>query len=563
MRKILTFWLVFVLNFCFGQTQNLEETFSSPLKIPLVLAGTFGELRTNHFHSGLDIKTQGRQGLEVFAVDSGFIKRIRIQRYSYGKALYIEHANGYTSVYAHLKKFAPKIEAYVKAKQYENESYIIELFPGQDELKLEKGELIAYSGNTGGSLGPHLHFEIRDSFSRPMNPFLFGIKVKDTRAPLITALKAYPLSDSSQINQSQLPTELRFTQQADGSFLSENITVYGTIGFGIGAVDQQDAASNSNGIYKIESIFNGHPVFELKMDKFSFAETRYINRLIDYEHFEIHKRRIRKLFIEQNNPLSIYTQAVDNGILQLTEEGNTFIYHINVYDYAGNRSAVSIPITINRDSIIQPKQVEQTDFFAPANDHTNFQLGEFEIYIPKGAFYDNHYLDIKLEDNILQLHNDIYPVHKNISLKYDISSYAEADRAFLYLASLNYKDDLYYLNTSILHNKLSAWTNSLGRFTVGIDKTPPTITSSSLADGKWMSKYNKLQLKITDEDSGIKNYRATINGKFILMEYEHKTDLLTYDFADGIVTDTENLFKLIVTDNVGNSTTFTATFYRK
>lgn len=177
MKNILAVFLLFISTVALAQPNAPKDYFQNPLDVPLVLSGTFGELRSNHFHSGLDIKTQQRQGLDVVASAIGYVSRINIQHYGYGKALYVQHPNGYTTVYAHLKKFSPEIEAYVKKRQYANETYEIELFPEANELQVEANELIAFSGNTGGSGGPHLHFEIRDGSQRPMNPKLFGIEI--------------------------------------------------------------------------------------------------------------------------------------------------------------------------------------------------------------------------------------------------------------------------------------------------------------------------------------------------------------------------------------------------
>ena len=175
------------------------------MEIPLYLSGTFGELRSNHFHSGLDIKTQQREGLNVLTSADGYVSRIRVSHWGYGKALYVTHPNGYTTVYAHLKKFSTKIEAYLKKEQYKKESFEIQLYPKKGALQLSKGEIIAYTGSTGGFVSPHLHFEIRDKKSNPINPMLFGVSVKDDSAPRINTLIAYSLGSTSQINQSNAP----------------------------------------------------------------------------------------------------------------------------------------------------------------------------------------------------------------------------------------------------------------------------------------------------------------------------------------------------------------------
>ena len=546
----------------FAQEELPPDYFQKPLDIPLVLSGTFGELRSNHFHSGLDIKTQRKEGFKVFAAAEGSVSRIKIAHYGYGKALYITHPNGYVTVYAHLKKFAPKIEAYIKKQQYKKESFEIELFPNADVLEVTKGEVIAYSGNSGSSGGPHLHYEIRDRNSRPMNPFLFGVDIRDTKKPSVTRVMAYPLDENSAVNQSSNPIELRLTQQADGNFITENITAQGRIGFGVSTVDQQDLATNKNGIYTIETYINGNQNFGLQMDKFSFAETRYLNRMIDYGFFKKNKSRIQKLYLEKNNPLSIYTVMEDNGEL-FAADGLSYEYKIKIKDYKNNTTKIHIPILGKTDTISSPKTVNTTDHYVYADQNYNFQEGKFEVYIPKGALYEDTFLDLKVANDVLTFHNKETPLHKNAVISYDISGYTPEDREKLYLGSINYKNEVYYTGARIKDNKLTCATRTLGKYSIGMDKTPPKITAENSSKGKWMSKYRYLKFKISDDASGIKGYRATVNGKFILMEYDYKTKTLVHDFNDNVVTDTENNLKLIVTDNVGNSSTFETTFFRK
>ncbi|WP_299215966.1 M23 family metallopeptidase [uncultured Dokdonia sp.] len=563
-RGIVTHILfIFSTVFCFAQTDIPSDYFINPLDIPLVMAGTFGELRSNHFHSGLDIKTQRKEGLKVYASADGFISRIKISHYGYGKAIYIQHPNGYTTVYAHLKKFSPEIEAYVKDKQYKKENYEIEVYPTSGTIPVTQGELIAYSGNTGGSGGPHLHYEIRDVNARPMNPFLFGIDVTDTKPPKITKAFVYPLDENSYINRSQEPVELRISMQKDSSFIAEKIKAQGNIGFGISTIDQQNGANNKNGIYQIQTTVNGEENFLLTMDKFSFAETRYLNRMIDYGYFIKKRERVQKLFIEKNNPLSIYKNEVDNGILSITDS-LSYQYTIKVKDYAGNVTRVNIPIIGAIDTLVQPKTKMVTDHYAYANQPFTFSDGKFTVYIPKGALYDDTFLHLRASSDSLDFHQEETPLHKNAIISYDLSAYNEADREKLYIGRLNYKgDDIYYSGTQIKDNLLTTATRTFGTYTIGMDKTPPVITPKNVAEGRWMSKYRYLKFKIEDEDSGIKSYRATINGKYILMEYDYKTNTLIHDFNDNVVTDTENNLKLIVTDNVGNSATFETTFFRK
>ncbi|AEE20111.1 peptidase M23-like protein [Dokdonia sp. Hel_I_63] len=561
-KSILSFILFIVTTtLLFSQQDIPQDYFVNPLDGQLVLAGSFGELRSNHFHSGLDLKTQRREGLPVYASAAGTVTRIKISHYGYGKAIYVTHPNGYTTVYGHLQKFCDEIEEFVKNAQYKKESFEIELFPKKGELEIGQGEILAYSGNTGSSGGPHLHFEIRDANERPMNPFLFGLTAKDTRKPTINELRAYPVGENASINQNANPVSVRLTQKPDGSYLAENLNAHGEIGFAIGTIDQQDLANNKNGIYAITTAVNGQENFEVTMDKFSFAETRYLNRMIDYSLYKDKRKRVQKLFIEKNNPLSIYTKQVDNGVLNIIDS-LSYQYQINVRDYAGNNVIINVPIT-GKKGTITPADKSEIEDYVYSNQGYTYNDGKFEVYIPKGALYEDTFLNLKTEGDKLTLHEDLIPVHKNIAISYDLSSYNEEDRDKLYLGRIGYKGDVYYSNTRIKDNKLQISTRILGDYTIGKDTDSPIVKAVNITKGKWMSKYRYLKFEITDLTSGIKGYRATVNGKYILLEYDPKTKLLTHDFNDKVITDTENNLKLIVTDNVGNNTTFETTFFRK
>jgi len=552
-----------VVLFCNAQTPYPQDYFTSPLDITLVLSGTFAELRSNHFHSGLDIKTQGKEGFKTYAAAAGYISRIKISRYGYGKALYITHPNGYTTVYAHLQKFSPTIEAYVKKHQYLKEIFEIELFPKAEDLKVSAKELIAYTGNTGGSGGPHLHFEIRDKQERPMNPMLFGFDIKDTTKPLVYELFGYPLSEGSHINGETSRVKIRIIKLPNGHYKTEQITAFGKIGFGIVSTDRQDLAANKNGLNLIKTTFNGTKSLEVDFKRFSFNETKHLNRFIDYGYFFETKKRIQKLFIESNNPLKLLKNHENKGIVCLEDATNS-IYKIIVSDYKGNQSELTIPIKGLKKELPETKPIPLNLHQIIASEETILEKDHVSVQIYKDSFYENVAINFEVTNDTLKLHKPIIPLQKSMNINFDISQYKGTDQDKLFVGSVSrYGNKLYYTPTIKRGNTLTARTKYLGNYTLGIDDENPKIEAINFKNGSWISNYRYLKVKISDEISGIKNYRATINDQWILMEYDTKTQMLTHDFNDEIITDTKNNLKIIVTDNVGNSSTFETTFYRK
>ncbi|TVZ17365.1 M23 family metallopeptidase [Maribacter sp. MAR_2009_72] len=546
-----------------GQEQYPKDVFGPPMDIPIILAGTFGELRSNHFHAGLDIKTQQREGIPVNAIGDGTVTRIKVSLWGYGKVLYIAHPNGYTSVYGHLQKFSPTIEAYIKKLQYEKKSFEVEVFPDYGEIKVSKGELIAYSGNTGGSAGPHLHFEIRSSISeKPTNPFLYGMHVADATNPILEKLFAYPLSDNAHINHNQERTQINFSRQDDGTYLADKVEALGEIGFGFIGYDRLDMAANKNGVYSVEFNVNGKIYSLYDFESFSFGETRYINTLIDYDYYGRHRQRIQKSFKSPGNNLSIYKELYNEGKVKVNK-GLSYTANLIIKDYAGNTVKLAIPIEGKENKGPSTNNEKVTDNFLVAKKPNNYDLGGAKVYFPANTFYEDFYIDLKKGADTVTIHSNTVPAHRNFTITFDASKYPKETHKQLFIARLNDKLQPNFTNTYKRGDLFTARTRNLGTYTIAQDTTPPTIRTKNFKEKQWLNNYKYLSVSIADDLSGIDSYTATLNGEWILMEYEPKRNTLTYNFDDKIADQTQCVLKVTVTDNVGNVSTLTTSFYRK
>lgn len=561
MRLFLLFFLFSVA--LFAQQPYPQDYFRSPMDIPIHPSGTFGELRTNHFHSGLDFRTEQREGLPVYAAADGYVSRIRVSSYGYGTALYIDHPNGYTTLYAHLQKYSPKIDAYVRAKQYEKKSFDIELFLKPGELTVTKGELIGSSGNSGGSGGPHLHFEYRDTKSEwVINPLLFGLdkKMEDTKAPTISGLMVYPLADNAAVNESDKPMLVGLKLQKDGTYLAEKLYAKGKVGFSINTSDKSTGSIGNNGIYKVETFYNGSPGFSYTFSTFAFNESRYINNFIDYPRYYNTGQRFQKLFIKTPYSLSLVKNNASNGQFDIVP-GEVKNYRIEVSDFHGNKRVIngSIEYSDKPAAITEFKRV--TPYLVKAGNDHNYTKNDVSVFIPANAFYEDFYMDFDVKDSILYLHNATVPVHTSVTISFNVSHLSKEVLQKTFIAGFTDKKRTY--NASYMEDgRLTAKVKTLGNFKLAQDNKPPVIYSPSFTPGKWLTKNQAFSFKIGDDLSGVATIDAWLNGKWALMHYDHKTKTIFHNFSDGIVAEGRNDLKVTVTDSVGNSTTFETHFFR-
>lgn len=544
-----------------AQNQYPKDYFRSPLDIPIQLSGNFGELRPNHFHAGFDFKTNQKEGLNVYAAADGYVSRIKISTAGYGKAIYITHANGFTTVYGHLQKATGAIQDKIIELQYAAKNYEIEAFFKPNELPVKKGDIIALSGNTGGSDGPHLHFEFRDNKTEKIiNPLFFGIELKDTRNPTVSNLLAYPIDENSIVNESKRPVLLSLSLQKDGTYLSEKVLASGKIGFGINASDMDDVSYNANGVYKTQLFSNGKPNFGYEFDQMIFDEARFVNALIDYPRYKKQHQRIQKLFMKQPYAWSNIYQNVDNGILNVTPNFLS-TERIEVSDYFQNKVVINIPIEYSPQKAIIHEDVKPTKYFIKAKNDANFEKDNVSVFFPAGTFYDDFYMNFEVKNNILYLHEDIVPAHTNFTITFEDAKSSEEDKKRMFIAALN-GNKLSYLTTKLTGNTFTCKTKTLGQFTLAKDTVAPKITIAKSIEGKWITDKKSIQLTISDDLSGIKTYNGYLNDQWVLFEYESKTKKITHTFDNKLLLEGQNKLKVVVTDNVGNSTIFETQFFR-
>ena len=548
----------------YSQKKYPSDYFRSPLDIPIVLAGTFGELRSNHFHAGLDIKTNQKEGLNVYAAADGYVSRIKVALWGYGKVIYVTHPNGYTTVYAHLSKFGAGIEEFVKKDQYKKENYETgNIFLKADQIPVKKGQIIAYSGSTGGFVAPHLHFEVRNTKTENIiNPMLFGFLPEDSIPPKFKNLLIYPIEDSSRVNNSEKRASLQFKKIEPTIYSTSQVLASGRVGFGVDVYDQLNGAYNKNGIYGLTMYVNGYKMYQHELETFSFAKSKFINLLIDYPHYAKYNAKFQRLFKRPKNTLGIYKKLINNGYLDV-KAGYNYNVEIVASDFNGNSTTIRIPIKGVKSNAIFKQAEDTTAYKIKADAFHRFDLKNASVAFPKNSFYKDVYLDLKEDKDVVTIHEPILPLDKSFTLTFDISKYSKEEVKQLYIANINNKKYPNYQSTTKKGSKAFTTSKTLGEYTLIIDNQNPTIKLKNFRNGSWLTNSKTLTVEISDVGSGIQSYRASIDGEWILMEYNLKKRLLTYDFSDKKLIETKHKFEIDVLDNVGNKSTLSATFYKK
>ncbi|TWR27413.1 M23 family metallopeptidase [Mucilaginibacter pallidiroseus] len=538
--------------------------FRYPLDLSPSTAGSFGELRPNHFHSGLDFKTNQRTGYPVHAVYDGYISRVRIQFGGFGKAVYITHPNGYTSVYGHISAFTPAVTKYIKEYQYKNQTFEADIAIPKGMFNVSKSEIVATSGNEGASAGPHVHFELRDTTSQEtINPQLFGLTIPDQIPPAITSIGIYHLNGNPFSEKT--PKEFMAVTGSNGNYRlaqPQTLNLSGNIGFAIGVTDQNSASINRNGIYSAELKLDGVTVYTFAVERFGFDQTRAINAYIDYPAYLTSHRWMQKCFIMPGSRITLYPQSINGGIIPFNDNAEHDVEYV-VKDIAGNTSTLALKVKSNTDagSPVPDKPLGKWFKFNQKNEFANDKV---KVTVMPGNLYDNldfMYSTMPAKVGALSLthriHNKLTPLHEGYDLwiKPDVDLGKLADKAVIVNAatgSIGGKYDGGYVKASA---------RAFGDYYIKLDTVPPVITPLNIRNGSNMAKVRSVNFRMSDNLSGIKSYVGKIDGKWVLMEWAYKSRILSYTFNNDIAPG-KHTFELVVTDVKSNATTFTAEFNR-
>lgn len=558
MKFIFLLISLFSFNFLFSQGDVPAGYFRSPMDVNLYLSGTFGEPRTTHFHTGIDIKTQGVEGKNIYAVADGYISRISVSPYGYGNALYITHSNGYVSVYGHLQKFNAEIDAWFTQKQKEQTIFQLNIENMDSSIfPVKQGDLIAKSGNSGGSGGPHLHFEIRDAEEHPINPLLFGYdkKITDNAKPNIYNLFLYNLDESKAFAANK---KIKATAISTGNYKLSTPVIVNTdeVGLGIHTIDLFTGTSNKNGVYDIKMYDDGILCYHYQVDELDFDYTKHVYSHCDYWAKRSNNNSVHKCFVEKGNQLKIYPTLTNNGKIILSDE-NTHNIKIEVSDFHGNTSTLNFQLKKDMSKAYFSKEDYIYETILLQGQNNLFERENIRINFPENVLFDDVYFKFKENkigdfSNLFTVHDSKEPLANYIDISIKINNIDSTLLDKYLIAYKDYNNRTKYVGGEIENDFISGKTIAYGDYFVDVDTTAPKITAVNIYNNKNMSGQKMIQIKATDNFSGIEEYNAFVNGHWVILAYDAKRALFTYTIDENVLKG-KNEITFVIKDDRDNA----------
>ena len=524
-----------------------NNPFISPFDFPLLLSGNFGELRANHFHGGVDFKTQGVVGKPIRCIADGYISRVTVTPGGYGQAVYITHDNGYTSVHGHLHRFMAEVQQVVEAYQYEHETFAVDLKFEADRFPLKQGEVFALAGNEGYSFGPHLHMEIRKTDTEEyIDPLQFYTDLlKDTTAPRATHVMLYPQAGKGVVNGSPKKKVLALNGQQG------TVTAWGRIAAGIKAYDYMDGTSNNYGVRSVTLLVDSVEVFRSTVDGFLPDENRMINAWTDYEEYATRNSWFMRSQILPGNTWRMLQADDEGGVVTINEE-RPYRFCYVLEDLYGNRRTYRFVVQ-GKEQAIEP--LHKGKHFLKWNQGNVIQEPGMELVIPKGMLYEDVDLNCRVIADSLdisfdyQLHDKPVPLHAGCPLVIGVRNYPVADMSKYYVAR-KYKGRKSSAGGSFKEGYMHTSIRELGTYSVEVDTVAPRVIP--LNKPQW--KTGNIQFKIRDAETGIKDYKVLVDGKFVLFKFASKNATLSCMHPSRIKRGVKHRMEVVVTDYCGNVT---------
>jgi len=532
-----------------------QNYFRSPLDIPLDLSANFGDLRSNHFHMGLDIRTQSRENLNVYAAADGYVSRVKIEKWGYGRAIYITHSNGYTTLYAHLNSFYKTLEDHIKTIQYSTEQWEQDLYFGPGEFPVTKGQFIALSGNTGGSAGPHLHYEIRDTKTENnINPELFGYNIPDNLRPTVSGLYWYDRRYSTYQSGAKA---IAIKASSSDYTSAQNVVKVSSplVSLGVKTLDRRTGSSFRFGIYQAELWMDDSLLNAFQLNDFSYPDSRYINACTDYTAYTKGSGFIQHLSVLPGNLIKVFSDAGGTGVIILSD---TMKHKVDIVLKDVHDNTTRINFLLQYSGSLQQNIAYPPDAKPLVPGHADSVIGKnTKAFFSATTFYDA--VPFQLAENVslspnavspmIALHNYTVPVHDSFTVSVKPSRFLSAqakNKVVIQLVSNKHKEAVKGIWNG---DWMTAKFNRLGFVQLLLDTIPPAITPIGWTNGTKFTSQKTLRLRCTDELDEAESFTATLDGQWLL--FAKKNDDFIYTF-DKYCKPGTHILKVVVTDKAGN-----------